>query len=453
MNSTFSVPGIYSRPRARVAGFPRIRTDVVGMVGAAGPRHRGNAMAVNDWKSYIATFRQDENGDLLAATPGSTLESTVRDYFANGGRRLWIVNVPWTPGTDDPAAFMNTMLGIGDSAQPHGLELLLREDEVSIVVLPDLDATHVVQEDRFEAPPQPGDPCFVPCSRGGGATVPAVQSVVAVSVEERLFSNDDVMWAQRYVLSRVERTRWRWFVLLTPPPGSSTEAAIHWRERLSKATEGAEHGALYWPWLLTQDSPGAPVTTRSPLGAVAGVFAAVDLANGPHIAPANRPIIGAVAPDMPVNDIENGRAYDVGINVLRDFPGRGIELWGARTLRWRSRRDRGDVMAYVSPRRCLNAIARTAEHIGRPVVFEPNDAILRIRVHQIMTDYLLQVFASGALKGAVAEEGFFVAVEPVDGSQGAEIVTRIGVALAAPAEFIEIRIGRETGVIENAEAA
>ena len=107
----------------------------------------------------------------------------------------------------------------------------------------------------------------------------------------------------------------------------------------------------------------------------------------------------------------------------------------------------------TAARRCLNAIARTAEFIGRPTVFDPNDAILRIRVHQIMTDYLLRVFASGALKGEVAEEGFFVGVEPVDQGAPGQIVTRIGLALAAPAEFIEVRIGRQDGVIENAEVA
>ena len=453
MTGRYSVPGVYSRARSRAAGFPRVRTDVVGIVGAAGPRHQGEAKAVDDWKSYVATFREDENGLPVPSTPGSALEPAVRDFFANGGRRLWIVNVPWTPGEDDAGAFLNNLLGIGESLDPHGLELLLRQDEVSIVMLPDLDLVHEVEDDRYDEPPIPGRPCFGPCGERGLPAGTQEQNSVGFTRRDRVFSNDEVIWAQRYLVSRLERERWRWFALLSPPPGTSAEDAVAWRERLDAATGGSEHAALYWPWLLVQDSPGADVEVRSPLGAVAGIFAAVDLSEGPHVAPANRPILGAVAPDIPIDDADNALVYDAGVNVLRDFPGRGIELWGARTLRWRSRDDRGDVMAYVSPRRCLNAIARTAEFIGRPTVFDPNDAILRIRVHQIMTDYLLRVFASGALKGEVAEEGFFVGVEPVDQGVPGQIVTRIGLALAAPAEFIEVRIGRQDGVIESAEVA
>ena len=454
MSARYSVPGVYNRPRHRAAGFLRVRTDVVGMVGAAGPRHLGEAMAVDDWKSYVALYRQDENGLPISATPGGALEPAIRDFFANGGGRLWIVNIPWDTETRDSGVFLNSMLGLGDDPDPHGLERLLRQDEVSIVVLPDLDMTRVVEDDRYEPPPNPGDPCFRPCPAANATPAASdfAAEVIATSTE-RVFDDDEVMWAQRYLVSRLARESWRWFALLTPPPGQSAQAAIDWKQRLTKGTEGAQHAALYWPWLLVQDSPGAPVQTRAPLGAVAGIFAAVDLDQGPHVAPANRPVLGAVATEIPVDDADNGITYDIGINVLRDFPGRGIELWGARTLHWQSHADRTEVMAYVSPRLCLNAIARTAEFIGRPTVFDPNDAILRIRVHQIMTDYLLRVFASGALMGEVAEEGFFVSVEAIDQSDPGQIITRIGVALAAPAEFIEVRIGREIGVIEGGEAA
>lgn len=454
MSARYSVPGVYNRPRRRAAGFPRVRTDVVGMVGSAGPRHIGKAQPVDDWKSYVALYRQDEAGLPIRATPGGAMEPAIRDFFANGGGRLWIVNIPWDTESRDSGVFLNTMLGLGDDPEPHGLERLLREDEVSIVVLPDLDMVRVVEDDKYDPPPGPGNPCFRPCNPATSrAEASGFAPEIVATGTERVYADDDVMWAQRYLVSRLARESWRWFALLTPPPGQSAQAAMEWRQRLTKGTQGAEHAALYWPWLLVQDSPGAPVQTRSPLGAVAGIFAAVDLDQGPHVAPANRPVLGAVATEIPVNDADNGLVYDAGVNVLRDFPGRGIELWGARTLHWQSPADRAEVMAYVSPRRCLNAIARTAEFIGRPTVFDPNDAILRIRVHQIMTDYLLRVFATGALKGEVAEEGFFVAVEPVDQSEPGQIITRIGVALAAPAEFIEVRIGRESGVIEGGEAA
>jgi phage tail sheath protein FI len=135
--------------------------------------------------------------------------------------------------------------------------------------------------------------------------------------------------------------------------------------------------------------------------------------------------------------------------VLRDFPGRGIILWGARTLRWQSRASRGEPLAYVNARRCLSAIARTCDVIGQPIVFQPNNTLERIKLHQLLTDYLLRVYRTGALMGDAPEAAFFVKVETVEDSPEGQLVARVGVALAAPAEFIVFRVGRETGVIEG----
>jgi len=261
------------------------------------------------------------------------------------------------------------------------------------------------------------------------------------------------MWAQHYLIERLRRESWRWFAILTPPPGADPEAAVAWRRRLTAASEGADIAALYWPWLLVQETPGAPVETRSPVGAVTGVFAASDIAEGPHRAPANLGLVGAVGLDMAVGDAENRTVYDAGVNVIRAFPGQGILIWGARTLLWQDETSRGEPLAFVNARRCLSAIARSAWVVGQPLVFQPNTTLPRIRLHQLMTDYLLRVFAAGALAGDTPDQGFFVEVEPVEVSPEGQLVCRIGVALAAPAEFIVFRIGRESGVIEFAEAA
>ena len=453
MGESYSIPGMYRRPRARAEGFPRVRTDIAGFVGVAGPRHVGEAVAVDDWKSYVARFRRDNLGAPIVAPPGGALELAVRDFFGNGGRRLWIVNIAKAIDPDRRQTLLNDMLGIGEALTPHGLELLLRQDEVSIVTLPDLDATLVVAEDRFDQDDLPGDPCFSACATRRPAGVPATHQAQPARSAERLFSDDDVLWSQRYLISRLERTRWRWFALLAPPPGRTADGAVAWRTRLTAGTPGSDIAALYWPWLLAQDSPGAPIDVRSPVGAVAGLFAAMDLAEGPHIAPANRRLYGTVGLDMPVGDTENRLAYDAGVNVIRAFPGLGIQVWGARTLLWPGEAGPHDPLAFVNGRRCLSAIARSAEVVGQPLVFQPNTTMPRIRLHQLMTGYLLTVHASGALMGARPEEGFFVSIDAVEDSPEGQLVCRIGVALAAPSEFIVFRIGREVGVIETAEAA
>lgn len=453
MSQSYSIPGIYRQPRPRAEGFPRVRTDVVGYIGAAGPRHLNEAVAVDDWKTYVVEYRQQDDGTSVDAPAGSALEKAVRDFFANGGRRLVIVNVAVHIDPAHAQRFLNDMLGLGDSLEPHGLELLLRHHEVSLVALPDLDASITVEEDRYEHDLPASPPCFEPCVQRRPAGAQAEHQAAAVKVVKRLFSDEDVLWAQQYLIERLERTRWRWFALLAPPPGRTGEQAVQWRQRLTARMGGSDMAALYWPWLLVQDSPGAPVETRSPVGAIAGVFARTDVAEGPHIAPANRRLTGVVGLETAVGDRENRLAYDAGVNVLREREGRGIHVWGARTLLWLSAQSAGDSLAFVNARRCLSAIARTAEVVGQPLVFETNTPILRIRLHQLMTGYLLSVFQSGALKGNAPEEGFFVKVETVEDSPEGHLECDIGVALAAPAEFIVFRIGREGGVIETAEAA
>lgn len=463
MAQSYQIPGVYSRPRSRAEGFPRVRTDVAGFVGIAGPRHVGEACAVDDWQGYVAQFRTDARGGAIPPPAGAMLDKAVRDFFANGGRRLWIVNVAPTVDALDPQQLLNRMLGIDNLAAWHGLELLLRQHEVALVALPDLDAEIVVEDDRFEPPGEAGDPCFRRCDCRGSSGVPDAHRAVIASGFGRAIPEDDMLWAQQYVLTRLERESWRWFAIFAPPAGMTLARVIDWRERLTRplgacerhlhATGGSDLGGLYWPWLRVQDSPAAPEELRSPVGAVAGVFAATDLDEGAHVAPANRPLSGVVGLETTIGDRENAQAYDAGINLLRGFAGQGTLIWGARTLLWRGPADAADPLSFVNARRCLSAIARTCEVIGQPMVFEPNSPLLRIRFHQLMVDYLLRVFASGALKGDLPEEGFFVQVNSVEESPEGHVECRIGLALAQPSEFIEFRIGRDGGVIERAEAA
>lgn len=450
LGEAYAIPGVYRRPAARAEGFPRVRTDVAGFVGVAGPRHVDAAIAVEDWKSYVAEFRRDEFGRPLDTPAGGALELAVRQYFANGGRRLVIVNVAEKIDPERRDELLNRMLGIaGDDRHPVGLELLLRQDEVAIVAIPDFDATWVEIENRYDHADLPSDPCFSRCLSRRDIAASNAAGAAFVSNESRLFDDATLRWAQRYFVERLLRLRWRWFGILAPPSGLTADQAVDWRRQLVGKTPDWDVAALYWPWTLAQDSPGAPVRTCSPVGSVAGIFAQVDIARGPHAAPANRRIEGIVGLDRPVGDAENALAYEAGVNVLRAFPGRGIQLWGARTLLWQSRESRSDPLAFVNARRCLSAIARSCEVIGQPIVFEPNNTLQRIKLHQLLTDYLLRVYRQGALLGDTPQDAFFVAIDPAEQSSEGQLVCKIGVALAAPAEFIVFRIGRRDGVIEG----
>jgi phage tail sheath protein FI len=368
-----------------------------------------------------------------------------------------VVNIATAIEASQAQVLLQEMLGVLDPEVPRGLELLLRQDEVSIVVLPELDARIEVREPRFLTGVSPCPGKFRDCAKIAEPIPPPQQPPESTTLG-RLFDDVQVLSVQRYLLERLRRQHWRWFAILSPPEGKDESQAIEWRNDLTRGMgEDCDHGALYWPWVLAQDRPGAPVVARSPVGFVAGVFARRDLARGPHIAPANETLRAVVGLERSIDDAINGAVYDAGVNVIRPFPGYGIQLWGARTLLWRDRDSRTNPLAFVNGRRSLSAIERMAERIGQQSVFEPHSALLRVQVSQAIAEYLLRVFDSGALAGQTAEQSFFVRCDhtnnPPESVEQGRLICEVGVALAAPAEFIVFRVGRAEGVTEIEEAA
>jgi len=132
----------------------------------------------------------------------------------------------------------------------------------------------------------------------------------------------------------------------------------------------------------------------------------------------------------------------VGINCIRAFPGRGIRVWGARTLSsdpaWR----------YLNVRRLFNFVEKAIEGGTQWVVFEPNDYALWQRVKRDISAFLKQVWMSGALFGATPEEAFFVKCDeennPVETRDAGQLIVDIGIAPVKPAEFVIFRISQYT---------
>jgi phage tail sheath protein FI len=113
-------------------------------------------------------------------------------------------------------------------------------------------------------------------------------------------------------------------------------------------------------------------------------------------------------------------------------------VWGARTLSgdtdWQS----------VGARRVFLTMGRWLAQFLAPAAYEPNDVRLWVRIMRELTAYLDSLFQRGALKGRTAEEAFFVKCDsetnPPDVQAAGMVVTIVGVALAAPAEFVVVRI-------------
>jgi phage tail sheath protein FI len=178
-----------------------------------------------------------------------------------------------------------------------------------------------------------------------------------------------------------------------------------------------------------------------PSGAVCGSIAVVDSEKGIYHAPANTLLHGAVGLSNQINDAEYEMLYPAGINLLRYFPGRGIKVWGARTLssdpNWK----------FINVRRTFSSICKSLRHGTRWAVFEPNNQSLQKRVVRQVSGFLLDLWMQGYLAGSTAEQGFFVRCDeemnPPENIDNGILTFSVGLAITKPTEFYKVAITAE----------
>jgi uncharacterized protein len=162
-----------------------------------------------------------------------------------------------------------------------------------------------------------------------------------------------------------------------------------------------------------------------------------------HKAPANEVIRGAVAVATQVTRGEQDLLNPIGVNVIRAFPGRGIRIWGARTLASDA------TWQYLNVRRLFNYIEESILLGTQWVVFEPNDIDLWQRIRRTIGAFLLRLWRDGALFGVKPEQAFYVKCDeetnPDEVIEAGQVVVEIGIAPVRPAEFVVINIAQRTG--------
>src|SRR3954452_10044683 len=119
--------------------------------------------------------------------------------------------------------------------------------------------------------------------------------------------------------------------IIDPPPDLLPDQALNWR--MNDAGYDSKFAALYYPWIEVADplNDGHPLLVP-PSGHMAGVWCRTDGSRGVHKAPANEVLMGVNGLAFQVMHAEQGALNQKGVNCIRAFPGRGIRVWGARTL-------------------------------------------------------------------------------------------------------------------------
>ncbi len=187
--------------------------------------------------------------------------------------------------------------------------------------------------------------------------------------------------------------------------------------------------------------------TLPPSSAMVGVYATVDNQRGVWKAPASVGLQKVSGLTKQINEIDQaGLNVDpVGgksINAIRAFTGKGILVWGARTLAGNDNEWR-----YINVRRFCTMVEISSKLASGTFVFEPNDANTWAKVQGMLENFLTLQWRAGALQGAKPVDAFYVSVglnktmTAQDILEGRMIV-EIGMAVVRPAEFIILRFSQ-----------
>lgn len=379
------------------------------------------ATLVTNWTQFTDIFG--------GFTEGAYLPDAVYGYFANGGGACYISSIralnemgnsaPAAAETDEKAPASKSKAAkpaapkaltaadfIGDVTERTGISGLEALDDVRLVLCPDLVADY------------------------DGAKA----------------AKDRIKQVQTAMIAHCENMRYR-FAILDTPPGLNAQQVKEWRNFVNF---DSSYAAMYYPWIEVADLSGSGKTSKliPPSGHMVGIYNRTDADRGVHKAPANEVVLGAVDLEIGLSKGEQDTLNPIGVNCIRSFPGRGIRVWGARTLSsdgsWR----------YVNVRRLFILVGASLDAGMQWVVFEPNDSTLWAKVRRDVTSFLRTIWRSGALFGATPEQAFYVKCDeelnPLEIRDLGQLIIEVGLAPVKPAEFVIFRISQWAGA--DAEA-
>jgi hypothetical protein len=213
------------------------------------------------------------------------------------------------------------------------------------------------------------------------------------------------------------------------------------------------NASIYTPWVKITDPVTGFVVNFPPECAVMGVYARTDATRGVQKAPAGTPdgqLVNVAGLARKIKTAEYDTLYPVNINAILAIKGRGICIFGSRTLA-------SDQFNQIPIRRVFNWVKMSLRDGTMWVNFENNDDALRARVRKSVNVFLLQAWRAGKLKGAKASEAFYVVCDASNNQPSDEIAgklkVRVGLAVAHPAEFVEWTLEQDTRALDQELAA
>ena len=493
MAQVLATPGVYIEEKS---AFPSsvvaVATAVPAFVGYTEKASRGNKSIINvptritSLGEYLQFFggapkvtyevAEDETEKFALTVNADTrynLFNSLRLFFANGGSACYIVSVgDYTGGVKADQ--------LNDLENEGGIRTLLKEPEPTMLLIP--DAVLLEEADCYSLQGIMLQHCGLD-----------MQNRVAIldvynGDQERTMADDDVItkfregvgtnflqwgaayypWLQTTVVpaSEIDYTNISNIDGLAGILNKEIDELVadeiikEKRAELIKAEieqlSNADADTVTLHQTLTAVSPmyktimgevRNKLNVIPPSVGMSGVISMVDNSVGVFQSPANVSVGSVVKPTVNITHTNqedlnlplNGKA----INAIRSFPGKGVLVWGARTLDGNSQDWR-----YLSVRRTVIMIEQSLKAATEAYVFKPNVVNTWVTVKGMMTNFLTDQWKQGALAGSSPEDAFSVDVglgvtmTPTDILDGVMRVT-VKLAVVRPAEFIVITIQQQ----------
>ena len=236
------------------------------------------------------------------------------------------------------------------------------------------------------------------------------------------------------------------FVVVDTDPDLTVANAVSFAGSLNDTS----NAAVYYPHVYIADPLGrgaGALRKIGPAGAVAGLYLATDASRGVFKAPAGigSAIQGIVSVEKSFSsaELDTMNASTSPVNPIRQIPGAGLSVMGARTLK-----QDGTANKYVNMRRSLIYIRKNIKNLTEFAIFENNEERLWAQIRTVLNVFLGEYRNQGGLRGTTPAQSYFIKCDAENNSAqsiaNGEVHIQVGVALQYPAEFIVIDLSQKT---------
>lgn len=448
----YKTPGVYVE---EIVKFPpsvaQVETAIPAFIGYTEKGPKDEPTRISSLMEYTALFGgADLEKDTFKVSIADDVATVAIDeskiskfkmyyalqmYFANGGGPCYIVSVGgYTTGAN--AVDFDKLVA--------ALELLEKEDEPTLIVYPDAEAltvanAHSLYKSSLNHAEKMGDRFVIMDTIGGVDAFRGGVEATGLKYGAAYHPNLETILTYSYNDADIAITSYK----KTNTTTNQLEAVVGAPTKLDALK--TYNSACY---NSAKKDIAAKRVVLAPSSAIAGVYAKVDSTSGVWKAPANIGLNYVIAPVEKIShkqqeSLNVDPKYGKSINAIRAFNGKGILVWGARTLDGNSNEWR-----YVSVRRFFNMVEESVKNATERFVFDANDAKTWTRVKAMIENFLNQQWMSGALAGSTPEQAYYVSVGLNETMSAQDIlegrmIVEIGMAAVRPAEFIVLRFSHK----------